>query len=463
MTNRTIKIMIVSITLALFMFLAPWCFGAWDNDLPADNSVWNNAAGEIRNNNDALEDALGVDLVNASKRYDVTSYGAAAGDSTDDTSFFALAITAAAGNTVYVPTGTFDVTGITLNQQVRLFMEPGAKLFLIASSNTPVVTISTEDCEVEGGQIDGNRSNQSANTGHGIFIEADNTYVKNVTITSIEGSGIEAQYAGGADNIKIEDCTITDTSRRGIFITNTPASAPSANIEIVNNHVDRTGDSAVSVGIYVDGNASGTMFSGVRVIGNYVKDTVAASPGARQCINGSFVKNSVFSDNTTSGGYAGLSIEDSNNVTVTGNAVFGAFKNGIEFAGTNRSTISSNTINGNGVTSRGILVSTSGADNTHNTLSDNTIWGIIGNCIEITHEPDYISITGNNIEFSPTDAGNRSAIFTTGADYFTISNNTIKGSGTAKSLTGIQLLNPGPGTCNGIIITNMVTAGINFN
>lgn len=37
-------------------------FGAWDNTKPADNSLWNNAAPEIRANNDALEVELGVDL-----------------------------------------------------------------------------------------------------------------------------------------------------------------------------------------------------------------------------------------------------------------------------------------------------------------------------------------------------------------------------------------------------------------
>jgi len=37
-------------------------YGAWDNDKPADSDAWNNAAGYIRNNNDALEVELGIDL-----------------------------------------------------------------------------------------------------------------------------------------------------------------------------------------------------------------------------------------------------------------------------------------------------------------------------------------------------------------------------------------------------------------
>ena len=40
-------------------------YGAWDNDLPGDNQVWNNAAGSIRDNFDALEVELGIDLAEA--------------------------------------------------------------------------------------------------------------------------------------------------------------------------------------------------------------------------------------------------------------------------------------------------------------------------------------------------------------------------------------------------------------
>lgn len=39
--------------------------GAWDNDKPADLDAWNDAAGYIRANNDALEVELGIDLAEA--------------------------------------------------------------------------------------------------------------------------------------------------------------------------------------------------------------------------------------------------------------------------------------------------------------------------------------------------------------------------------------------------------------
>ena len=40
----------------------PLFMGAWDNTKPADNTTWNTAAGDIRDNWDALEVAFGVDI-----------------------------------------------------------------------------------------------------------------------------------------------------------------------------------------------------------------------------------------------------------------------------------------------------------------------------------------------------------------------------------------------------------------
>ena len=63
----------------LFVILIAWMpffMGAWDNTLPADSSVWDQAAGFIRNNNNALEVVLGVDLSmegSASPWYEATA------------------------------------------------------------------------------------------------------------------------------------------------------------------------------------------------------------------------------------------------------------------------------------------------------------------------------------------------------------------------------------------------------
>ncbi len=50
------------LTIGIVIFLASICFAAWDAGKPADSDAWNNAAGFIRDNWDALEVILGVDL-----------------------------------------------------------------------------------------------------------------------------------------------------------------------------------------------------------------------------------------------------------------------------------------------------------------------------------------------------------------------------------------------------------------
>lgn len=59
-------------TIILILLCSAVVFGAWDNDLPSDSQTWNTAAGSIRDNNDALEDVLGVDLLKAHPPYQPT-------------------------------------------------------------------------------------------------------------------------------------------------------------------------------------------------------------------------------------------------------------------------------------------------------------------------------------------------------------------------------------------------------
>jgi len=48
--------------ICLIAWSIPLLMSAWDNTLPADSTEWNDAAGYIRNNWDAIEGVLGVDL-----------------------------------------------------------------------------------------------------------------------------------------------------------------------------------------------------------------------------------------------------------------------------------------------------------------------------------------------------------------------------------------------------------------
>ncbi len=60
---------IIVVAVLLFISYAFECFAAWDNDNPTDAQTWNTAALKIRDNWDALEVELGVDLNEAHPYY----------------------------------------------------------------------------------------------------------------------------------------------------------------------------------------------------------------------------------------------------------------------------------------------------------------------------------------------------------------------------------------------------------
>ena len=107
--------------LAIFISL---CFGAWDNDKPSDSDAWNDAAGFIRDNWDALEVVLGTDLDTSTatgeyadiilagpwidvRAHDAVGDGDGAGGGTDNAAFIQAAVDAlpATGGVLYFPKG----------------------------------------------------------------------------------------------------------------------------------------------------------------------------------------------------------------------------------------------------------------------------------------------------------------------------------------------------------------------
>jgi len=59
--------------LAILLLVASCALAAWDNDNPADNDYWDVAAGLIRDNWDAIEVELGVDLAEAHPYYQASA------------------------------------------------------------------------------------------------------------------------------------------------------------------------------------------------------------------------------------------------------------------------------------------------------------------------------------------------------------------------------------------------------
>ncbi len=107
-------------------------YATWDNTKPADTSVWNNAAGEIRDNWDAMEIVFGVDLSSPSPiGKEVAFYGTT----------FAAAITAIDDNDVTLIVNEAEIVAadVTVPTNVSLFFAKGGSL---AVANAKTVTIN---------------------------------------------------------------------------------------------------------------------------------------------------------------------------------------------------------------------------------------------------------------------------------------------------------------------------------
>lgn len=127
MKTRWIEIGIIVLALGLLSL----CFAAWDNTKPADSDSIYGWPASIRANWDALEVAMGVDLVNIPLSVYITNvqdapYSATGDGVTDDTAAIIAAITATtdAGvgtGAVYFPPGIYMFSNFTIPPNITLY------------------------------------------------------------------------------------------------------------------------------------------------------------------------------------------------------------------------------------------------------------------------------------------------------------------------------------------------------
>ncbi len=119
----------LGIILLCVVVLLPYLMAAWDSSLPADSSAWNDAAGFIRDNWDALEDGTApINFWGPVKNVTHPDYGATVNDGTDDTTAIQAAIDAAHAiriggvlePVVYIPPGQFMVSNLTIYNGTKL-------------------------------------------------------------------------------------------------------------------------------------------------------------------------------------------------------------------------------------------------------------------------------------------------------------------------------------------------------
>jgi len=207
MKTKLIELIIIIILLVLMS--SSLCFAGWDNTLPADNTVWNVAAGYIRNNWDALEAVFGVDFANVSispggtpNVYNVknVAYGATGDGVTDDLIAIQAAVDACiastTGGVVYFPPGIYSVDdgSITVNNggnRSIWFIGAGMHSARIVKTTTGTGDLLIWDCI----------ANPSGVQNLGIETAVGGNYtVDGISCTAMNGVFFENVWVGGFKN-----------------------------------------------------------------------------------------------------------------------------------------------------------------------------------------------------------------------------------------------------------------------
>jgi len=187
---------------------------------------------------------------------DVTTYGATANDSTDDTASIQKAINTGAA-TVIIPDGTYMINGGTKilpksNQLIQMGKNTVLKAIPTSSAYYSIINLTdVKNVEISGGTIIGERYEHTGTTGeygYGISIcnGTNNITIRDITIKDCWGDGI---FIGSgptpARNIYLDNVICDNNRRQGMSITfaenvivnnctfkNTNGTAPEAGIDV---------------------------------------------------------------------------------------------------------------------------------------------------------------------------------------------------------------------------------------
>jgi parallel beta-helix repeat protein len=349
----------------------------------------------------------------------VKDYGAKGDGTTDDTTSITSAITAAAGKTLWFPDGNYIHSPITIANAVTLMLSDGAKLTLKAASTSSQFTISSSHVTIRGGAIDGNTTN-NAGASNGVFIQsgisdvtmdyvqflnhtqshiltlgttgpnASRIFVRHCTFLT---AGVHAVYfnwntvdseianntfLGGSQNaiwvgnsstnVKVLNNRISGYARMGIEIW-----GGSNNATVTGNTISNVGTASTAFGISIDSS------TGTAVANNNVNLT---SPGVGNVgIEIVLSDDSTVTGNVVQNASTGMTVNQSSNVTVTGNRIVAftgvaGIQLGTSAVGHNANA---NTVTGNRITISQTTGSAIGiwlqANATGVTVNDNAIVG----------------------------------------------------------------------------------------
>lgn len=225
MKTRWIEVIIIVLALGLLSL----CFAGWSNTKPADNTTWNTAMGEIRDNWDALEAVFGVDLATATFESGVGNwidvrhpdFGAIGDDTNDDSTAIQAALDSlsATGGTIFLAPLTFRI-------DTGLVIPVGVHIQIIGSGSNSVLHYTGTLNAITATGTAGNRAwgtyrdfkilgNINMDIGLSITWGTRKTSVENVSVETFNGSGI---YILDSWGLQLSHCSVVNGTGNGIYI-----------------------------------------------------------------------------------------------------------------------------------------------------------------------------------------------------------------------------------------------------
>ncbi|WP_377299616.1 hypothetical protein [Rhizobium sp. SGZ-381] len=303
---------------------------------------------------------------------------------------------AGAGGTIFVPAGTYNVTGFASRAHYQtLIFQAGAKLFRTGGMH--VVNVTHAGTRIFGGEFDGNK--QAGDPLFRAIAASPNCGIEihDAVIKNIAGYGV-----GAVDGrFIVKGCTFTAIGYISIFFQSELFRAVEP-IVIEDNIVTNTGADYQDYGgiIVKTNNTIGNFLVSPILRNNRVTLPVPANTTEAStkypnsvCIELRGSSVGVVADNTVNGGVIGVSIAKSNHAKVYANHAVSCFYYGLEAADTNdRTQFFVNTVTG----SNGLAGSSCGASISNNsnntTLVGNLMYGnlqrirITGDCSGTTED-----------------------------------------------------------------------------